>query len=128
MLFHSTRGQDSKKDFASILMQGLADDGGLFMPDYWPEIDLDEIKSKRSFVDIAKCIVPLFTTSSFTHDETIAIVESAWHDFEHKDLIGIREFDSVSILELFHGPTAAFKDLLFCYYSFDHFLAKRNQS
>jgi threonine synthase len=110
MLFHSTRGQDSKKDFASILMQGLADDGGLFMPDYWPEIDLDEIKSKKSFVDIAKCIVPLFTMSSFTHDETIAIVESAWHDFEHKDLIGIRELDSVSILELFHGPTAAFKD------------------
>ena len=110
MFFHSTRGQDSKKDFASILMQGLADDGGLFMPDYWPEIDLDEIKSKKSFVDIAKCIVPLFTTSSFTQDETIAIVDSAWHDFEHKDLIGIRELDSVSILELFHGPTAAFKD------------------
>ena len=110
MLFHSTRGKDSNKDFASILMQGLADDGGLFMPDFWPEVDVDEIKSKTSFVDIAKCIVPLFTTSSFTHDETISIVESAWHDFEHKDLIGIREFDSVSILELFHGPTAAFKD------------------
>ena len=110
MLFHSTRGKDSNKDFASILMQGLADDGGLFMPDHWPEIDLDEIKSKTSFVDIAKCVVPLFTTSSFTYDETITIVESAWHDFEHKDLIGIREFDSVSILELFHGPTAAFKD------------------
>ena len=110
MLFHSTRGKDSNKDFASILMQGLANDGGLFMPDFWPEVDLDEIKSKTSFVDIAKCIVPLFTTSSFTHDETTSIVESAWHDFEHKDLIGIREFDSVSILELFHGPTAAFKD------------------
>ena len=92
MLFHSTRGQDSKKDFASILMQGLADDWGLFMPDYWPEIDLDEIKSKKSFVDIAKCIVPLFTTSSFTHVETLAIVDSAWHDFAHKDLIGITEF------------------------------------
>ena len=110
MLFHSTRGKDSNKDFASILMQGLADDGGLFMPDYWPEVDLDEIKSKTSFVDIAKCIVPLFTTSSFTHDETTSIVQSTWHDFEHKDLIGIRELDSVSIVELFHGPTAAFKD------------------
>ena len=43
MLFHSTRGKDSGKDFASILMQGLADDGGLFMPDYWPQVDLDEI-------------------------------------------------------------------------------------
>ena len=110
MLFHSTRGKDPDKDFASILMQGLAEDGGLFMPDYWPQIDLDEIKSKTSFVEIAKCVVPLFTSSSFSYDETIRIVESTWHDFEHQDLIGIREFNSVSILELFHGPTAAFKD------------------
>jgi len=110
MLFHSTRGKDSNKDFASILMQGLAYDGGLFMPDHWPQVDLDEIKSKTSFVDIAKCIVPLFTSSSFSHEETTSMVESTWHDFEHQDLIGIKEFNSVSILELFHGPTAAFKD------------------
>ena len=110
MLFHSTRGKDPNKDFASILMQGLAADGGLFMPDYWPQVDLDEIKSKTSFVDIAKCIVPLFTSSSFSHEETTRMVESTWHDFEHQDLIGIKEFNSVSILELFHGPTAAFKD------------------
>ncbi|MDB2510948.1 threonine synthase [Gammaproteobacteria bacterium] len=110
MLFHSTRGKDSNKDFASILMQGLADDGGLFMPDHWPQVDLDEIKSKTSFVDIAKCIVPLFTASSFSRDETIRILESTWHDFEHQDLIGLKNFHSVSILELFHGPTAAFKD------------------
>ena len=110
MLYHSTRGKDSDKDFASILMQGLAEDGGLFMPDYWPQVDLDEIKSKTSFIDIAKCIVPLFTSSSFSHDETIGIVESTWHDFEHQDLIVIKEFNSVAILELFHGPTAAFKD------------------
>ena len=110
MLFHSTRGKDFDKDFASILMQGLAEDGGLFMPDYWPHVDLEEIKSSKSFIDIAKCIVPLFTSSSFSYDETISIVESTWHDFEHQDLIGIKEFDSVAILELFHGPTAAFKD------------------
>ena len=110
MLYHSTRGKDSDKDFASILMQGLAEDGGLFMPDYWPQVDLEEIKSSKSFIDIAKCIVPLFTSSSFSYDETISIVESTWHDFEHQDLIGIKEFDSVAILELFHGPTAAFKD------------------
>ena len=43
MLCHSTRGEDIKKDFSSILMQGLASDGGLFMPDHWPKIDLDKI-------------------------------------------------------------------------------------
>jgi len=47
MLFHSTRGKDSGKDFSAILMQGLADDGGLFMPDHWPQVDLEEIKSNR---------------------------------------------------------------------------------
>ena len=110
MLFHSTRGKDTDKDFATILMQGLADDGGLFMPDYWPQVDLDEIKSKTSFVEVAQYIVPLFTSSSFAHEETMRIVESTWHDFEHKNLIGIKKLNSVSVLELFHGPTAAFKD------------------
>ena len=110
MLFHSTRGKDKDKDFSSILMQGLADDGGLFMPDYRPQIDLDEIKSQKSFVGVAKCVVPLFTSSSFSHQETLNIVESTWHDFEHKDLVGIKKLHNVSVLELFHGPTAAFKD------------------
>ncbi len=110
MLFHSTRGGDSDKDFATVLMQGLAGDGGLFMPDQWPQVDLHQIKLKNSFVDVAKYIVPLFTSSSFSEDETITIVEDAWHDFEHQDLVGIQTFDNVSILELFHGPTAAFKD------------------
>ena len=53
MLFHSTRGKDAEKDFATILMQGLADDGGLFMPDYWPQVNLDEIKSKSSFLMVS---------------------------------------------------------------------------
>ena len=110
MLFHSTRGIDKDKDFSSILMQGLADDGGLFMPDYWPQVDLDEIQSQQSFVGVAKCVVPLFTSSSFSYQETFNIVESTWHDFEHKDLVGIKNLHNVSVLELFHGPTAAFKD------------------
>ena len=90
MLFHSTRGGDKDKDFASILMQGLADDGGLFMPDHWPQVDLEKIKGLQSFVEVAKEIVPLFTASSFTQAETIKIVENTWHDFEHQDLVGIQ--------------------------------------
>ena len=70
MFFHSTRGKDKDKNFSSILMQGLANDGGLFMPNYWPQVDLDEIKSKQSFVEVAQCIVPLFTSSSFSEQET----------------------------------------------------------
>ena len=48
--------------------------------------------------------------AAFSHQETLNIVESTWHDFEHKDLVGIKKLHNVSVLELFHGPTAAFKD------------------
>ena len=63
MLFHSTRGKDKNKTFEEVLMQGLANDGGLFMPDNWPQVDLEEIKKSKSFIDIAKHIVPMFTNS-----------------------------------------------------------------
>ena len=65
MLFHSTRGGDKNRTFEDILMQGLASDGGLFMPDFWPQVDLESLANKSSFIDIAKEIVPLFTSSSF---------------------------------------------------------------
>ena len=111
MLFHSTRGKDNNKTFEEILMQGLAKDGGLFMPDYWPEVDLDNLKNLDNFIDVAKKIVPLFTDSSFTNIEVEHLLDHTWHNFDKKDFIDIFEInESVSILELFHGPTAAFKD------------------
>ena len=111
MLFHSTRGKDSNKTFEEVLMQGLAQDGGLFIPDYWPEVNINDLRSCDNFIDVAKHIVPLFTDSSFDRAEVNKILDKTWHDFEKKDYIDIFNInETVSILELFHGPTAAFKD------------------
>ena len=111
MLFHSTRGKDNNKNFEQVLMQGLAKDGGLFMPNNWPEVDKEELKNLDNFIDVAKYIVPLFTSSSFDKSEVERLLDETWHHFDKKDLINIFEIDkSISILELFHGPTAAFKD------------------
>ena len=111
MLFHSTRGKDKDKTFEQVLMQGLAKDGGLYMPNNWPQVDIDKLKGFDNFIDVAKEIVPLFTDSSFHKAEVETLLDDTWHDFDKKDLIDIFEVDdSISILELFHGPTSAFKD------------------
>ena len=111
MLFHSTRGGDKDKTFEDVLMQGLASDGGLFMPNSWPQVNLASLRSKSSFLEVAKEVVPLFTASSFSKEEVEDILEKTWHDFSDKDIAPIKHLDDQKVvLELFHGPTAAFKD------------------
>ena len=111
MFFHSTRGKDKNKNFEEVLLQGLASDGGLFMPDEWPQIDLDTLKNADNFIDVAKHVVPKFTGSSFSNEDIEEILDDTWHDFDEKDLLKVIDIDpSISILELFHGPTSAFKD------------------
>ena len=103
MLFHSTRGQDSNKTFEEVLMQGLASDGGLFMPDHWPQVDIEELKHLDSFVDVAKHIVPLFTESSFSKDEVLELLDDTWHDFSEHTFAPIKKLDdSKLVLSLIH--------------------------
>ena len=114
MFFHSTRGKDKSKSFEEVLMQGLADDGGLFMPDSWPQVDLEHLKSLKSFIDVAKYIVPMYTDSSFSKDEVHEVLENTWHDFEEKDYLKIVDISwlfyhiNLPYLSFYRGVQRAF--------------------
>ena len=114
MRYISTRGQTPPHSFADVLLAGLAPDGGLFLPQAWPQIAPDEIAAYagRSYADVAEAILRRFVGDSFSDAELRADIEAAYADFDAPAIAPLVEIGSgLHLLELFHGPTLAFKDI-----------------
>ena len=106
MRFYSTKGNDISVGFKDALFHGLAPDGGLYMPETIPHLGIDFFKSDLSYPELAVGMIHPFTKDDLTHAQLINICELAF-DFP----LRIKELNKTdSVLELFHGPTFAFKD------------------
>jgi threonine synthase len=95
-------------------MAGLARDGGLYVPESWPALSAEGIASLagRSYVEAAALIMQPFIGESIPADELHAIIAKAYSRFEHPAVAPLVQLDAgLWLLELFHGPTLAFKDL-----------------
>jgi len=111
MRFISTRGQAPACSFEDVLLAGLAPDGGLYMPDAWSRIDLNEFAGK-SYADAAFAILKHFTGSSFNDGDLKADIDAAYSGFDDPRIAPLSEIGKdLYLLELFHGPTLAFKDI-----------------
>jgi len=114
MTFISTRGySNSEENFLDIVQMGLAPDGGLFIPKEFPEISLAEIDLLRelSYQERLFLILQKFELS-ISEEDLIEMVEKAYEHFNSEKICPIVSLESnVSVLELFHGPTASFKDM-----------------
>lgn len=111
MRFFSTRGQAPACSFEDVLLAGLAPDGGLYMPDAWPRIDLKEFAGK-SYADAAFGILKHFIGSNFNDDDLKADIDAAYSGFDDLRIAPLSEIGKdLYLLELFHGPTLAFKDI-----------------
>ncbi|HUO91694.1 MAG TPA: threonine synthase [Rhizomicrobium sp.] len=114
MHYLSTRGAAKPHSFGSVLLGGLAPDGGLFMPDFWPRIPADEIASyaKLSYQDVAFRVLSRFAGASFAADDLKADIAAAYASFEAPEIAPLVAIGpNLHLLELFHGPTLAFKDI-----------------
>ncbi|MBF0286589.1 MAG: threonine synthase [SAR324 cluster bacterium] len=131
MQHKSTRGKVQNLSFEETVMMGLADDGGLLIPDSIPQVqDCLQEWSKYSFSELSLAIMLRFIEKEIAHDELKNLIEHSYSSFDHHEVTPVVSVGALSILELFHGPTYAFKDvaLQFLGNLFEFFLQKQNRS
>ena len=113
MDYFSTRGEAEHVSSATAILKGLASDGGLFVPDSFPHLTIGEIEAlvPLSYEERAVRILRLFLTD-YTEDELRGCVERAYgRTFDDVRRAPVRTVGDLEVLELWHGPTSAFKDM-----------------
>lgn len=110
MRYISTRGGDEAKNFFDAVLQGLARDGGLYVPESLPDLsDLLPTLVGKGYKEVAKEVLSRLIEEA-SKDEIAQCVENAYSKARWEDIIAITSTSEAEILELYHGPTAAFKD------------------
>ena len=113
MKYVSTRGKAPALNFEEVLLTGLASDGGLYVPEQLPTFTLDQMRSwrKLSYAELAAEIVYPFVEDTFSRQELEAILAETYGVFRHDAVAPMVQIaPNQWVLELFHGPTLAFKD------------------
>jgi threonine synthase len=106
--FHSTRDSSTSVTFSQALLQGLAPDGGLYVPTSWPRIDVDALSRESTLPGIAARLIAPFVSGDPIAAKLAEITADAFNF--PAPLVTLDKDAGLDILELFHGPTAAFKD------------------
>jgi threonine synthase len=128
----STRGQAPILDFDDVLLAGLASDGGLYLPELWPKFDADDIRAMQgmSYAELAVRVMTPFLGGCIDKDDFTEMVVESYCDFTHSAVAPLKQIDSgIWLMELFHGPTLAFKDypMQLLGRMFDHVLTRRSE-
>lgn len=134
LTYVSTRGTGQGHSFIDVMMAGMAPDGGLYLPEFWPRLDSDIFSSLAgmSYAEIAMHVIAPFVGADIPRDMLQAILEDTYAPgvFDHTAITPlVQAGPNAWIMELFHGPTFSFKDyaLQFLGRLFDHVLAQRGE-
>ena len=114
MKYVSTRGGAPALGFSDAILAGLARDGGLYVPDHWPQLDFATIAGfqGRPYADVAHAVIAPFVAGDIDDGALRAMIDAAYASFKHAAVTPLIQLaPNGFVLELFHGPTLAFKDV-----------------
>lgn len=132
MKYVSTRGEAPILDFCQVVTAGLATDGGLYVPESWPVVSAEEMEAWKalSYPELVVEVMSRFAGGSISRSDLQAMADKAYASFAHPAVAPLVQLeDQLWVMELFHGPTLAFKDfaLQFLGQLFDHILAQSGE-
>ncbi len=132
MRYVSTRGEGAPLDFTEVMLAGLARDGGLYVPESWPSVMNADIAglAGRPYAEVAVEVMRPFVGASIPEADLARMAQEAYGSFRHPATVPLIQLNpSLFVLELFHGPTLAFKDLAMQLVArlMDHALEQRGQ-
>ena len=132
MKYISTRDSSKEYSFEEVFIKGLADDGGLFVPKVLKKYSKEELKTLRTlnYQDLAKKIIFPFIGDFMSKNELSNIVDKSYSVFRKENAVNLIEIGDTKVLELFHGPTLAFKDIAMQLLGnfYEHYLKKNNKN
>ena len=132
MQYLSTRGEAPKLGFCSAMLTGLARDGGLYLPETWPQLSTDAIRNLfgRPYAEVAGEILRPFVDGEIAETDLHGMINEAYATFRHPAVVPLDQTGpNQFVLELFHGPTLTFKDVAMQLVArlMDHVLAQRGE-
>ncbi len=113
MNYFSTRDKSLKFSFKDIFLRGLAPGGGLFLPSKIRKFNQEELNnlSKLDYKDLATEIILNFCKEELSKNELKSLIEKSYSSFKNKEVVNLRKLGEINLLELYNGPTLAFKDI-----------------
>src|SRR5210317_1494799 len=113
MLYFSTRDKQKTFSFKEVFLNALASDGGLYVPTGIPKFSPEKIQSMKNhtFQEMSYEIFNVFVGDTFSPEELKGIISKSYSVFSNEKIVDLKSIDNISCVELFHGPTLAFKDV-----------------
>ena len=131
MKYISTRSKEKEYNFGEVFLKGLADDGGLYVPKSLKKYSTEELLELKNlnYNELSTEIINLFSADFISREELLSLINKSYSTFREKEVVKLSNVGEIKLLELFHGPTLAFKDVAMQFIGnlYEYYLSKNDK-